>query len=313
MVTTLCVANSVHASASLVMSMGASIRVLCLHGKGGSAQSFQQRLQPLIVHLSDVYGSDGQQAHFTFANAPHLIKKPPGSGSGSVGAAEAYEWWRLPEGERSFTAARYGGAEESVAMVESLLWGHGEEGGQGGQERMGGFDVVVGHSQGAMLLSVVLARRIASLANPNPNSNPNPNPYPSASCSTTSCRPLVAILSSPAWPLPYKDTIASLSNLAEPNPNPNRNPSSNPRPAYGLRCIFTVGAADLINPPAHTREIAGHFRSALSNPNPNPNPSPSPSPEHTAVQVLEHAGGHVLPTDPQSLAFLDRHVFSGLF
>jgi len=97
-------------------------RVLCLHGSGGTAASFLERLAPLRSALGDEWELGALDA-------------PGGSG----------RWWTYPAGERSFTAASYEGAEASISAVEREL-------------STGGYVGVLGFSQGAMLAALVAAR-----------------------------------------------------------------------------------------------------------------------------------------------------------
>jgi len=159
----------------------------------------RSRIQPMIDWL-------GAKAHFQFMDAPHLIAEQP----------ETAQWWILPSGERSFTASRYEGAEESIAAVEKAL-----------EENK--INVLVGHSQGAMVAAVVLARRVLK--------------------GQQSSHLRGAILSSPAWPNPLRGSIEDLKSVGTTFPS--------------LKIVCTIGARDEINPPSHTREILDCFQSAL--------------------------------------------------
>lgn len=164
--------------------------------------------------------------------------------------SETAQWRILPEGVRSFEASHYMGSNESIELVESHI-------------AKKSIDLLIGHSQGSMLAAVILARKL-SLAS-----------------ETTAGKSLAAILSSPAWPLPYHHLMTELQ----------------PSPANEtVRCVFTVGSQDKINPPAHTRELCQHFQRALGE----------------RCVLLEHDGGHSLPTDPASLALYDQHLFNAL-
>ena len=98
-----------------------SKRVLCLHGSGGSAAEFLQRLAPLAAEATEwELGA---------------ISAPGGDD----------RWWTYPQGQRSFTASEYCGAEESIAAVEAELVA-------------GQYQGILGFSQGAMLAAIVAAR-----------------------------------------------------------------------------------------------------------------------------------------------------------
>lgn len=227
---------------TLTTGMMRPFRVMCLHGKGSNPERFSSQLQPLVRYL-------GPRARFEWLQAPYPLESD----------SSTFQWWILPEGQRSFEAEHYTGATESIAMVESEI-------------RRREIDVVIGHSQGSMLLAALLAQRLQKGSPPLANQQQQQQ------------QPRFgAILSSPAWPRPYTPEIAALSDSR---------PSS---AQMQLHCVFTVGAKDAINPPIHTREIAEHFRHRCG---------------ETSCHILEHKGGHVLPVDEASLAFLELHVFS---
>lgn len=228
-----------------------SIRVLCLHGKGNNAKQFESKLEPLISRFGD-------KTEWNFLQAPFEMSRSIESSIISS-SNDAYQWWILPERKRSFEALSYIGADTSINMVESYI-------------EQNCINTVVGHSQGAMLLAIILARR--RLRNINGDR-----------------LPLGAIISSPAWPLPYRDVFDRLllkqrrdHSKLHLDGTRERSPS----------IIFTVGTEDRINPPSHTREIAETFHIGGN--------------ERTLL--LEHAGGHVLPMDKDSLQFYHEHIFS---
>jgi uncharacterized protein (DUF2132 family)/pimeloyl-ACP methyl ester carboxylesterase len=104
-----------------------SLRVLALHGKGGSGAQFRRVLQPLAERLDD----DGTACEFVCPDAPH----------------EGKTWWTIePIGARSFEAASFGGVSESIALLQEAAAGEP-------------FDAVIGHSQGGMLGAVLVAQR----------------------------------------------------------------------------------------------------------------------------------------------------------
>ena len=100
------------------------LRVLVLHGKGGTAASMEQYFEPIAAALPE--------CAFSFANAPYAAGR---------GAA----WWTLPPGTRSFEAKAYGGVDVSLAALA---------------EYEDEVDAVWGHSQGAILLGFAAAQGI---------------------------------------------------------------------------------------------------------------------------------------------------------
>ena len=123
--------------------MPCRLRILALHGKGGTGPSFERSLEPLVAALNDELSSHEIFVDCDFPTAPYSLGTDESAGRA---------WWELPAGERSFTASEYIGYEESASFIEGKL-------------RSGdGYDVVIGHSQGAILLSALFAtNRIALL------------------------------------------------------------------------------------------------------------------------------------------------------
>lgn len=114
----------------MVVSTSATLKILCLHGKGGCADSFRPALAPLTEAL-------GAAVELDYLDAPH-----------SLGAPTSRAWWLLPPGERSFTAPAYEGDDDAFRAVADA-WA----------ER-GPYDGVLGFSQGAMLAAIVTARGV---------------------------------------------------------------------------------------------------------------------------------------------------------
>jgi predicted esterase len=76
-----------------------------------------------------------------------------------------YAWWLLAPGERSFTATTYNGFEESAALVAQACEARD-------------YDFVVGHSQGAILVTALLALgRLSTTARVILNGVAWPNPF----------------------------------------------------------------------------------------------------------------------------------------
>eukprot|EP00934_Nitzschia_sp_Nitz4_P005963 Nitzschia sp. Nitz4//scaffold29_size155292//80677//81411//NITZ4_002665-RA/size155292-processed-gene-0.253-mRNA-1//1//CDS//3329546469//5953//frame0 len=110
------------------------LRVLALHGSGETAPEFTNRVLGMIQKAMPQVTL--AQLDITSVQAPH----PKGDG---------YAWWNMQEGERSYTAKAYGGYDESAARVLDAY-----------QQRIARqdppFDLVVGHSQGAILMASLL-------------------------------------------------------------------------------------------------------------------------------------------------------------
>ncbi|KAJ1457941.1 serine hydrolase FSH [Pelagophyceae sp. CCMP2097] len=101
------------------------LRILALHGKGGTGATFRRGLGPLIDAL-------GPGAEVRCPDAPL--------------AGNAW-WLPMPANARSYTADAFDGVDESLDSL--VRCADGEP-----------FDAIVGHSQGAMLAAVILAQRL---------------------------------------------------------------------------------------------------------------------------------------------------------
>ena len=111
----------------LQIHSAASLRILALHGKGGSGAHFDGVLRPLAERLTE----DGNACEFVCPDAPH----------------EGRTWWtHAPAGAPSFEAESFDGVPESIALLQQAAAGEP-------------FDAVVGHSQGGMLAAVLVAQR----------------------------------------------------------------------------------------------------------------------------------------------------------
>ena len=87
------------------------VRVLCLHGKYENAGSFCFR----TAFLDDFEGGpEDREVSWEYCNGAHLVQQP-----------DQYEWWKLPPGERSFTAKQYEGTFQYIPY--SMLFRIDEE------------------------------------------------------------------------------------------------------------------------------------------------------------------------------------------
>jgi predicted esterase len=129
------------------------IRVLGLHGSGGTAKTFQQ--------LLEVWNDALNGFQFTTSTI-----------QGEVPVEDGFAWWRLGPGERSFSATSYDGYPVSEAAVLSHLKNNDD------------CELVIAHSQGAILTTAMLAQgRFGGETIPHPkvgyilNGVAWPNPY----------------------------------------------------------------------------------------------------------------------------------------
>lgn len=155
------------------------VRVLALHGSEGTGPDFIERMKPLV----DALAAQNVELQLTAITAPF----PKGNGKA---------WWIMPPGVRSFTATEYEGFETSATIVLDTL------------EKEGPFDLVIGHSQGAILLSALLALQRL------PTSHPS----------------IGYMLNGVAMPNPYKKELESLRMISGP------------------RVLFLLGENDKMNP-----------------------------------------------------------------
>ena len=142
-------------SMDVASSTTTPFKVLALHGSGGTAEEFPKRLEALSKALVS-YSSDGDnlELEITSVQAP-FVKE------------DGYSWWTMPPGVRSFNAKEYTGFEESATKVLDV-WENG------------GFDIVLGHSQGAVLVGALLALKRTPYHPPGGyilNGVSFPNPY----------------------------------------------------------------------------------------------------------------------------------------
>ncbi len=131
------------------------MKVLALHGSGGTAEEFPNRLVALNKALSfHTRENEKLELEITSVQAPFVKEN-------------GFSWWTMPPGVRSFNAKEYTGFEESATKVLDI-W------------ETGGFDVVLGHSQGAILVGALLALKRTPYHPPGGyimNGVSFPNPY----------------------------------------------------------------------------------------------------------------------------------------
>ena len=169
-----------------------TLRILVLHGSEGTAESFSERLAVWQDELATIGAP--RTLEIKALNAPFA-------------KGQGYAWWTMPPGVRSFTAKEYQGFDESRGMVNEAL-------------SKSTFDLIVGHSQGAILLSALLAvdESIAKEHKPR----------------------LGFILNGVAWPNPFTKQLESLKF----------SPSEDPP-----RILMVMGNQDRINPTEQAERV----------------------------------------------------------
>lgn len=183
------------------------IRILALHGKGNTGPSFARALEPLELSLSKRISMTPDLNNvcfqFDYPSAPYRLGDDD---------EEGRAWWTLAPGERSFTAKEYIGYDESASMIEKRLF-TGD-----------GFDIVLGHSQGAILLSALLCTGTFT------------------DNQTKQLRtPIGFIFNGAAVPNPFKERLDVVKFPLEPT--------------CKQEALFIIGKRDAINPPAGAEHV----------------------------------------------------------
>ena len=176
--------------------MPKTIKILALHGKGESGESFHQRISPL---LDSIEKESKLQVDCQCIDAP----------------IKGGKWWdQLPHGSRSYEALEYNGYETSKDLVSKVCASQT-------------FDVLIGHSQGAILIASMLINR--DFEN---------NRFPPK---------LLVVLNGVAWPNPYKDNIQNLEAMDE------------------CKILFVIGNKDDINPIEGALKVKDAFQASGTN------------------------------------------------
>jgi len=174
---------------------GDPVRILALHGRGGSGTSFRKTVSPLAEALE--VAAAPAEVSWTFPSSPF----------------DDGSWWNLPEGARSFNANSYGGFNESANTVaQALLEGE--------------HDVILGHSQGAILASALFADDAFWSREGAPP------------------RPRGAVLNGVAWPNPYGHLLDATGGEGD----------------AVTKMMFVIGERDSVNPPEGADRVRESFR-----------------------------------------------------
>ncbi|GKY99412.1 hypothetical protein MPSEU_000895900 [Mayamaea pseudoterrestris] len=119
-----------------------------------------------------------------------------------------YSWWQLPTGIRSFQAETYEEFDESKQRFTDAMNSSNEP-----------FDFIVGHSQGAIFLTSLLAQNMISH-------------HPTGGY----------IMNGVAWPNPYTRQLESLKDTIFTS-------------GRGPRVLLIIGEGDKINPPEQAMRV----------------------------------------------------------
>jgi predicted esterase len=199
--------SSSSSSSSSTPATTKKLKVLALHGSGGTAKEFPKRLDALNKALLSTCNEAAVQLEITTVQGP--FDKDDG-----------YSWWTMPEGVRSFNAQEYKGFEESATKVLDV-WE---------KEK---FDVVLGHSQGAILIASLIALKRT--------------PY----------HPRQYIMNGCSFPNPYTQQLESLSSsmgtssvVADNNKSNDDDDSSS-----HSNVLFVLGKQDKITPNSSGEQV----------------------------------------------------------
>jgi predicted esterase len=167
-------------------SSSKKLRVLAFHGSEGTGLEFSVRLYPLREELL----KDKVDMQITAISAP-------------FSRGHGYAWWTMAQGVRSFNADEYIGFQESADIVLKAF-------------SLVTPDLVVGHSQGAILVAALLAQNLI------------PH-HPTRGY----------ILNGVAWPNPYGQQLFDLKLAQDTKP----------------RILFVMGEQDTINPLESAKQV----------------------------------------------------------
>mmetsp|Transcript_22826 Transcript_22826/g.49682 ORF Transcript_22826/g.49682 Transcript_22826/m.49682 type:complete len:304 (-) Transcript_22826:204-1115(-) len=188
------------------------LKVLALHGSGGTADDFPKQLDALNKALA-FHSSNSDDDDDDEVNSNKLLQLEITAVQAPFVKNDGFSWWTMPPGVRSFNAKEYTGFEESSKKVLDV-WENG------------GFDIVIGHSQGAILVGALLAL--------------NRTPYHP---------PGGYIMNGVSFPNPYTKELESLQN-SHATDNDGRNGSV-------PNILFLLGRRDQIAPNATGEKLRG--------------------------------------------------------
>ncbi len=218
-------------------------RILAIHGKGESGPSFKRSLAPIIEQLAielraKVGPGNGELSTPDVDIECHALQAP----------LEGGKWWeQVPRGTRSYEATSYEGYDTSMQIVRDAVSSPGPD---------RGYDVVLGHSQGAILLASMIAN----------------GDYPfseAAYCDNVTTHSFV--INGVAWPNPYGTKLDSMEL--------GKSTSKSSDGTESLCALFVIGEADTMNPPESAIRVRDAFMRAGAK-----------------VETLSHPGGHSVPS-----------------
>mmetsp|Transcript_19188 Transcript_19188/g.39124 ORF Transcript_19188/g.39124 Transcript_19188/m.39124 type:complete len:425 (+) Transcript_19188:408-1682(+) len=292
-------------SSSSSSSSARAIKILCLHGKYENGNSFLNRaLLPLRRTLEERLeqkcprGQRQRQLSIQWEEltAPFPID-PKSAPFSNEDVERGFQWWTLPKGVRSFEATEYGGFEQSEQLVlDKLLSSNSNNNDNGHYDDCksiengndgscsNNYDIVLGHSQGAILLSALLARNevLRNIPTPLPSNYNKEEDKKQKSHKM----PMAYILNGAAWPNPYNSELLALSkhnNTRNDNDIDNKHQNEDDRGednniSSHPKILFLMSKNDPINPTSSAQKVCETYRTAGFD-----------------VSVVTHNGGHAVP------------------
>eukprot|EP00804_Cyclotella_cryptica_P003986 CCRYP_013882-RA/>CCRYP_013882-RA protein AED:0.39 eAED:0.39 QI:280/1/1/1/1/1/2/163/321 len=206
-----------------------TVRILCLHGKGGSGEKFvNTSLEPLRRLIDNRLQQRDAHSRVSFQwdeiTAPY--KLPPGTSNVENDDDVGFAWWGLPQGVRSFNAVEYEGFHESESRVMDALYSYSN-----GNDCK--YDIVLGHSQGAILTAALISTHNKLWTLPT--------------------SPKGFILNGAAWPNPFGDDMETMLKRVHQDPL-----KDSPLPPM----LFIMGNSDNINPIESAKRVRDTFKNA---------------------------------------------------
>lgn len=265
------------------------LRALVLHGKGGNQESQARKFSPLVSAFAG-------QVDFSFLQAPHAMPVRELSFKGQ--REPGYQWWSLEAGQRSFTATEFEGVESSIQLVTDTLCSGILPRDLDGNDSVGvckegtaeasagsGFDIIWGHSQGAILVSILLSRLFNGGWE---RKHRHHHKFPR-----------LAILNGATFPRPFVGELERTRTLtcaqldSSRDNGPSRTPTSTspyPRSTAAennilpllTHSLHTFDVSDPINPASSAREVSGVFG--------------------PYARTMTHSSGHNVPMDASAIA-----------
>ena len=203
------------------------LRMLALHGSGGTGESLWKTLQKWNANMhrernTPFRPSNPGETVPEAVNENQVLLLDITTVTGHVPMEDGFSWWKLRPGERSFNADHYDGFEQSRTLVLDALSSSSSS-----EVKKEAYDIIFGHSQGAILLTALLAL----------------NAIPE--------HPKIGyIFNGVAWPNPYSLELESVKFMGQSNCHAT------------IRVLILLGERDRINPPEQAHRVAAALRTA---------------------------------------------------